>query len=99
MKRLLTAASLALAPLLAACPGPVNVQSVNTVATKSVIAANDLYASASRAGEDLVKLGLMDKAAFKAADARAYAILLQVRAGHATLSQLSAATAILSGAK
>jgi hypothetical protein len=94
MKRLIIAASLA----LASC-GPTNVQSVNTVATKSVIAANDLYAAASRAGEDLVKLGLMDKATFKAADARAYAVLIQVRAGHATLSQLSAATAILSGAK
>lgn len=93
MKRLLIAACLA----LASC-GPVGIQSANTIAAKSVIAANDLYAHASKAGEDLVKLGLLDKAKFQAADAKAYAVLIDVRAGRATVAQLSAATAALTGA-
>jgi hypothetical protein len=75
------------------------VQSANTVATKSVIAANDFYSHASRAGEDLVKAGLLDKAKFQAADAKAYAVLIEVRAGRATFSALVAATAPLTGVK
>lgn len=93
MKRLIIAACLA----LASC-GPTNVQSAGTIASKATIAADDLYTHASRAGEDLVKLGLMDKAKFKAADAHAYAVLIQVRAGQATIQQLTAATAALAGA-
>ena len=68
------------------------------MSAKSTIAANDLYRAASRSGEDLVKLGLMDKAKFKALDAQAYAVLLQVRAGTASVAQLAAITAALSGA-
>lgn len=98
MKRLLIAAAAVLS--LSAC-GDVGggVQSANTVATKSVIAANDLYRSASKAGEDLVKLGLLDKAKFQTADAKAYAVLIDVRAGRATVSQLAAATAAITGGK
>jgi hypothetical protein len=94
MKRLIIAACLA----LASC-GPTNIQSAGTIATKGVIAANDFYTHASRAGEDLVKAGLLDKAKFQAADARAYAVLVDVRAGRATFSALVAATAPLTGAK
>jgi hypothetical protein len=98
MKRLLIAAAAVLS--LSAC-GDVGggVQSANTVATKSVIAANDFYTHASRAGEDLVKAGLLDKAKYQAADASAYAVLMEVRAGRATFSALVAATAPLTGAK
>jgi hypothetical protein len=88
---------IAAALALASC-GPTNINGVGTVAAKTTIAANDLYRAASRSGEDLVKLGLMDKAKFKALDAQAYSVLLQVRSGTASIQQLVAATALLSGA-
>jgi len=98
MKRLLIAASLALALPGCAFDGS-TVQTANSVASKTVIAANDFYTHASRAGEDLVKAGLLDKAKFQAADAKAYAVLIEVRAGRATFATLVAATAPLTGAK
>jgi len=98
MKRLLIAAAAVLS--LSAC-GDVGggVQSANTIVTKGVIAANDFYTHASRAGEDLVKAGLLDKAKYQAADAKAYSVLLDVRAGRVPFSALVAATAPLTGAK
>lgn len=103
MKRLLIAVALL---SLSAC-GDVGggVQSAGTIATvdnaskKTVTAAADLYRHASAAGEKLVKQGLLSKAAFKAADAKAFAVLIEVEAGRATLAQLATATAALTGAK
>jgi hypothetical protein len=98
MKRLIIAAALALS--LPACSfDGATVHSASTVASKSVIAANDFYTHASRAGEDLVKAGLLDKATYQRADAKAYAVLLEVRAGRASFDMLVAATAPLTGAK
>lgn len=86
---------------LSACAfdGGSTVQSASNVAAKATTAANDFYTHASRAGEDLVKAGLLDKAAYQAADAKAYAVLVNVRAGRATFAMLVAATAPLTGAK
>lgn len=98
MKRAFLA--LALVASLSACAfDGSTVQSTSTVATKAEIAANDFYTHASRAGEDLVKAGLLDKAKYQAADAKAYAVLIEVRAGRATFAALVAATAPLTGAK
>lgn len=88
------AASLALAGCAQTPP-----VSVGTVAvTQSATAANRIYTSASAAGLALVNAGLLDRETFKAADTRAYSVLLEVRAGRATFAQLAAATALLTGA-
>jgi len=98
MNRLILALSLCLALPLPAC-APTSIESASTVSAKTVIAANQIYTSASRAGATLVLQGLLDKAAYQRADAKAYAVLIDVRAGRATLAQLTAATAALTGAE
>lgn len=75
------------------------IQSTSTIATKTVAAANELYASASQAGGDLVRQGLLDMAAYKRADAKAYAVLIEFRTGHATFQQLADAVAHIMGAE
>lgn len=80
MKKLL-ATLIILAPL-ASC-GPIN--SAGTIATvqlttiQAATAVNDTYAALSTMGAALVQAGLLDKAKFKALDARAFAIVGQVR--------------------
>lgn len=97
MKRLLIAASLALAiPLLPACTMDQAGQ-VQSASKKAVIAANDFYTHASRSGLILVNQGLMDRAKYKKLDADAYAILLKIRLGQATFDQLAAAAKPLFG--
>jgi hypothetical protein len=76
-----------------------SVQSASTIAEKSVTSANQVYVTASKAGMALVNAGLLDKTAFKAADAKAYAVLINVRLGRATFADLATATAALTGAK
>lgn len=92
MKRLI-AIALACSPLGACAP----VNSANVAVEQATTAANDFYTHASRAGEDLVKAGLLDKAKFQAADAKAYAILQKLRMGQATFAELAAATQALTG--
>ncbi len=91
MKRLIT---LALCASLAACTQ----QSANTVGTRAVIAADGGYQAASKAGEDAVLLGKLDKATFKDLDARAYRALLALRVAQAggSSGDIAAATAALS---
>ena len=98
MKRLSIALLLALCAPLSAC-GPVSVNSAATVASKSLTAANELYTSASQAGEDMVRAGLLDKEQYKRADAKAYAVLIDFRLGHATFKQLADAAAAITGAE
>jgi hypothetical protein len=98
MKRLALACAIALA--LPGChPDGSTVHSASNVVAKGVTVANDFYRAASRAGEDLVKAGLLDKAAYQKADAKAFAVLVDVRAGRATFAMLVDATAPLTGAK
>lgn len=92
MKRIIIAAALA----LSACTNS-GINSANVAAEQATTAANDFYTHASRAGEDLVKAGLLDKAKYQAADAQAYAILQKVRLGQATFAQLVVATKALTG--
>ncbi len=96
MKRLILA--FALCASLSACNTSA-IQSAGQVAEKGVIGANDLYVGASKAGEALVKMGLYDKARFKAVDASAYQVLLKVQAGQATAQQLQAICTLLAGGK
>lgn len=85
------------APLAACTTAPV--ASVSQVAEKGETAYNDTYIAASKTGEALVKLGVLDKATYKALDQRAYDISVKVAAGQATLAQFTAAIAALSGGK
>lgn len=72
---------------------------VQSAGSQAVTAADYIYVSAEKSGETLVKNGLMDKATFKADAAKAYTVLLAVRAGNATVDDLIAAVAILKGPK
>lgn len=69
---------------------------VNVAATRTVISADAMYTSASIAGQNLVDLGKMSKATYQQLDMEAYNVLLLVRAGKASLTDLTAATAKLS---
>lgn len=85
MKRILPLALFA----LAACT---TVQS-----NQSLLSANALYTAASNGGEALVRAGQMDKERFKEMDRQAYAALLAVRAGTATMDDLREALKPLKG--
>jgi hypothetical protein len=61
-----------------------------------VTAADALYTAAPIAGGNLVTLGKLDAATYKTLDNAAYAKLLDVRAGKATLDDLQALTTALS---
>lgn len=85
---------LSLALSLSACAGTT---SVSSVSAQSVASADALYVSASIAGENLVTLGKLDVARYRDLDNQAYAILLEIRAGKATVDQLQAITSQLTG--
>jgi hypothetical protein len=91
MRRLLIALALACSAPLASC-GPTN---VNSVSAQVVISADAIYTAASIAGGDLVALGKLDQARYRQLDNQAYAILLQIRAGKATIDQLRAVTTLM----
>jgi hypothetical protein len=93
------ALAIAFAVPLAACQtiGTTAPSQADLAGKKARIAANDFYTHASAAGADLVRGGLLDKAAYQRADSQAYSVLLQVRAGQATFQQLVAAAAALTG--
>lgn len=91
MKRTILAIGLCAA--LSAC----SATGVQSASAQTVTAADALYIAASIAGEEGVKLGQIDKATFQARDQQAYQMLLLVRAGKATVDQLSAITNTLTG--
>lgn len=72
---------------------------VQSAGSQAVTAADYIYASAEKTGEVLVRNGEMGKATFKTDAAKAYTVLLAVRAGNATVDDLIAAVAVLKGAK
>ncbi len=92
MKRsiFLIAASLS----LTACVPGGGIQSATTVASKAEIGVNDLYITASKAGERLIGI-VWTKEQFKAADAKAYDLAVRVSTGQATIAQFNAALAAL----
>jgi len=59
--------------------------------------ADAAYIAAVKAGQVAVTLGKLTPAAYKADAAKGYAILLQVRAGTATVDALTSALAPLNG--
>jgi hypothetical protein len=85
---------IALALMCAACSGGAGVQTA-----RAVITANSLYTAATVSGRHLMELGVLTPEAFAKADNDAYAVLLQVQVGQATVDQLITALAPLKGDK
>lgn len=88
MRKLIIPALLA----LSACNGTPTVQSVSS---QTVTSADALYTAASIAGGNLVTIGKLDPTKYRDLDNKAYAVLLEIRAGNATLTDLQAVTALL----
>lgn len=65
---------------------------VASVSSQTVTAADALYQAASIAGGNLVTLGKLDQAKYRDLDNQAYAVLLEIRAGKATIADLQAIT-------
>lgn len=90
MRKLAIAAALA----LSACQttGP-----VKTTSTQVVIGWDASYVAASKAGQDLVALGKLDKAEYHSLDNKAYLALLALRAAQraGTTADVATATANL----
>lgn len=107
MKRIL---ALALVASLSACaltppPAPVDVADKTALDEQAGITATVAYTAASRLGLALARAGIIDKAKFKALDARGYAAVLAIKAAYdagnsasyfAAIEQAKAATAQIS---
>lgn len=89
MKKLFFALALCAALPLAAC----NQTGLQSASTQAAIGANATYTAASRFGQDMVALGKLDVATYKALDNRAYTALLAVRAAQKAASATDIATA------
>jgi hypothetical protein len=97
MRNKLIFAALLLAPL-SACAGLSSI-TVSQVADETRASADAAYITALKAGQLAVTLGKLTPDAYKVDAAQGYAVLLQVRAGTATLAALTTALAPLSGAQ
>lgn len=69
--------------------------SVATVSAQTITSADALYIAAEKAGSALVIAGTITPDKFHSLDTTAYGVLLQVRAGTATIADLTAVTQLL----
>lgn len=82
MKHIALALSIALlTPACSTIPANGSIEQVNRATLKAGITIASTYTAASKTGEKLVAAGLLDKAKFKALDAKAFGIVQDFRAG------------------
>lgn len=95
MRYLVLAALLALSACAGTLPtGPSNVAEATVLDEKIGIGAEAAYTTATKLGTALARAGLIDKAKFKGADAKAYAALAAVRTAYRAGNATSYAAAI-----